>query len=186
MLRSAIVVPTDHPRSRGEHSITGVDDDFACGSSPLTRGALLARHPHSQGSRIIPAHAGSTVSSRLSRSAATDHPRSRGEHGIKPVLQAFGDGSSPLTRGARIRHRPLTRLPRIIPAHAGSTDERGEANGLAADHPRSRGEHLATAVWGIPDFGSSPLTRGALVQPLDEDHEARIIPAHAGSTHAAG
>ena len=52
------------------------------------------------------------------------------------------------------------------------------------DHPRSRGEHTKQKPLDPWEMGSSPLTRGALIEiRLDLAHR-RIIPAHAGSTGA--
>ena len=52
--------PRDHPRSRGEHGLTGPCSQRAPGSSPLTRGARCAPFQRPPRTRIIPAHAGST------------------------------------------------------------------------------------------------------------------------------
>jgi len=52
----------DHPRSRGEHSVTVMYADTCVGSSPLARGAHR-RSPHRpEAGGIIPARAGSTPS----------------------------------------------------------------------------------------------------------------------------
>ena len=154
----------DHPRIRGEHLTGGVPGDFA--------------------HRIIPAYAGSTreVMAALSRPAgssphtrgalavgvvavvvAKDHPRIRGEH---EVMSFTGDGAT-----------------RIIPAYAGSTGRESSLepwgqgssphtrgapviaaspSGWHGDHPRIRGEHVAS-LFALNDFPG-------------------IIPAYAGST----
>ena len=95
----------DHPRSRGEHHNHLVANEIVVGSSPLTRGALPHKRRSSHRIRIIPAHAGSTVT--LPHPAVTDgdHPRSRGEHALAAGRSARGTGSSPLTRGARSHYR---------------------------------------------------------------------------------
>ena len=70
----------DHPRVRGEHVSRPLSAVVHDGSSPRARGA---REGHSEGKearRIIPACAGSTWSSRSTRSRSSDHPRVRGEH----------------------------------------------------------------------------------------------------------
>ena len=51
-----------HPRSRGEHRITDTLRKRDDGSSPLTRGALAAGILALGVWRLIPAHAGSTMS----------------------------------------------------------------------------------------------------------------------------
>ena len=55
----------DHPRIRGEHASTHSSDCGSRGSSPHTRGALLARLMSMVRSRIIPAYAGSTKRAAL-------------------------------------------------------------------------------------------------------------------------
>ena len=52
------------------------------GSSPHTRGALLAREPLSLAVRIIPAYAGSTSPDEAIPMKRGDHPRIRGEHSL--------------------------------------------------------------------------------------------------------
>ena len=95
-----------HPRSRGENGLTSAGTAVKAGSSPLTRGKHAIPAASATPMRLIPAHAGKTVtaSSRACQSAA--HPRSRGENGlIFPVFGLF-PGSSPLTRGKRVAGRP--------------------------------------------------------------------------------
>ena len=111
----------DHPRIRGEHSISHCRHPRPIGSSPHTRGA---RHPATgSGLRpgIIPAYAGSTVCPSRSSNGRGDHPRIRGEHlaGLGRVIG--GVGSSPHTRGAQASGSSCRPRPGIIPAYAGST-----------------------------------------------------------------
>ena len=156
------------------------------GSSPLTRGAPDFRTRDSIDPGIIPAHAGSTFLIHLSSPDSRDHPRSRGEHAFGGAFVKPQAGSSPLTRGARIRRRVAWSRPGIIPAHAGSTDHSGASTVSAADHPRSRGEHVIDSYSTRSPTGSSPLTRGALAAGRGQRSGNRIIPAHAGSTIDAG
>ena len=110
-----------HPRSRGEHIIAWAFTTGVPGSSPLTRGALGEACEAARFVRLIPAHAGSTCSSALAAARSPAHPRSRGEHfeATKPTPDPRG--SSPLTRGARSSRLLPPVVPRLIPAHAGST-----------------------------------------------------------------
>ena len=55
---------------------TNVDE----GSSPLTRGKPYVAAIELETERLIPAHAGKTVSDKLRCSGSPDHPRSRGEN----------------------------------------------------------------------------------------------------------
>ena len=150
-----------HPRSRGEHLLERARSREKPGSSPLTRGALRGHETHPRSSRLIPAHAGSTIFTASSACGSPAHPRSRGEHLVVPVGVIPLAGSSPLTRGARRRGRPRAGAGRLIPAHAGSTRlPRARPHRLRA-HPRSRGEHQIASAADVNANGSSPLTRGA-------------------------
>ena len=68
----------DHPRSRGVYGAQAVLTTNDFGSSPLARGLRRARRPPCSGSRIIPARAGFTSSSKTASLLDRDHPRSRG------------------------------------------------------------------------------------------------------------
>ena len=68
-----------HPRSRGENSLSLVNDRSLSGSSPLTRGKLISTVVGVISGRLIPAHAGKTL--------------------IGVAADLAAQGSSPLTRG---------------------------------------------------------------------------------------
>ena len=113
--------PPAHPRSRGENSGARSGLIRANGSSPLTRGKrgryLRCCHP----ARLIPAHAGKTVSIMARTSGEGAHPRSRGENDQLAQGTQGGIGSSPLTRGKPGRGKTTLLQLRLIPAHAGKT-----------------------------------------------------------------
>ena len=173
---------SDHPRIRGEHISPAAAGAWMSGSSPHTRGARC-RFARSSGRwRIIPAYAGSTSAAAPGEDGAPDHPRIRGEHRDHRCAAEVRRGSSPHTRGARLRQARPRR---------------------DADHPRIRGEHdyakrapagmrIIPAYAGStttpsappPGCGSSPHTRGALDAEPRPTVVGRIIPAYAGSTRA--
>ena len=152
------------------------------GSSPLARGL---RRPgpafvHPRG--IIPARAGFTGRLWSCQGRPRDHPRSRGVYLCTPGCGALKLGSSPLARGLRRDQGGHVRLPGIIPARAGFTDDHRRSRRGERDHPRSRGVYQRPAVVARTARGSSPLARGllhatGLLGGLD-----RIIPARAGFT----
>ena len=133
---------TDHPRIRGEHGAAGPLRGRSPGSSPHTRGALSSGAGASSGSGIIPAYAGSTACVTSARRLSRDHPRIRGEHVDRGVLDDRAQGSSPHTRGAHLRQHGTGKHSGIIPAYAGSTWLRRRPYVVNSDHPRIRGEHL--------------------------------------------
>ena len=70
------------------------------GSSPRMRGALNVHPVLISQPRIIPADAGSTMSSVAISIAFKDHPRGCGEHFSPHVVMLMPVGSSPRMRGA--------------------------------------------------------------------------------------
>ena len=154
------------------------------GSSPLTRGKPPLDADQGEVLGLIPAHAGKTRASTVSLSVAGAHPRSRGENGHRGGGRFRRPGSSPLTRGKPRRPFGDGVPVRLIPAHAGKTEEavRGWRAGQA--HPRSRGENSSPS-WSVDfRFGSSPLTRGKRAGHFPHAGCGRLIPAHAGKTIA--
>ena len=114
--------------------------------------------------------------------APADHPRSRGENAPHAVPVEFGHGSSPLTRGKRQASCVDVLLIGLIPAHAGKTRHTLCPSSSGTAHPRSRGENSNAADRSTPAGGSSPLTRGKLVEGARLFDVVGLIPAHAGKT----
>ena len=132
------------------------------GSSPLTRGKLLAKawKPATKG--LIPAHAGKTLEGGSHIAGIGAHPRSRGEN-IQTCVQVAADlGSSPLTRGKPLIGAKGTPSVGLIPAHAGKTP--------------------ILVFYRFQAEGSSPLTRGKPSETVRQGIRRRLIPAHAGKT----
>ena len=151
-----------HPRSRGENW-------------PHRRGGATT-------GGLIPAHAGKTLVSGPECSTGRAHPRSRGENAPHAVPVEFGHGSSPLTRGKRQASCVDVLLIGLIPAHAGKTRHTLCPSSSGTAHPRSRGENSNAADRSTPAGGSSPLTRGKLVEGARLFDVVGLIPAHAGKT----
>ena len=91
-------------------------------------------------------------------------------------------GSSPHTRGARLREASAQGLHGIIPAYAGSTPRATQTLTTRWDHPRIRGEHVHRPNQRHGAWGSSPHTRGARHEVTRRRRPLGIIPAYAGST----
>ena len=62
-----------------------------------------------------------------------------------PLITLTRVGSSPLTRGKPRRGDKLADAGRLIPAHAGKTEEDAGADCAVQAHPRSRGENAVSA-----------------------------------------
>ncbi|CAG7844723.1 hypothetical protein USB125703_00970 [Pseudoclavibacter triregionum] len=93
-------------------------------------------------------------------------------------------GSPPLARGAQLPPHPHPSIGGITPARAGSASRARPAPSRPRDHPRSRGEHVATPDGMDAWTGSPPLARGARDGPLGVAVSTGITPARAGSTGA--
>ena len=126
----------DHPRTRGVYMAVVLDAGSGPGSSPHTRGLQAHWLVLRVRGRIIPAHAGFTVSAPSTSSACRDHPRTRGVYWNTEMMNSATGGSSPHTRGLPVsRHRRQIRTG-IIPAHAGFTlGDPWNPNGPGVYHP---------------------------------------------------
>ena len=94
-----IVLPEDHPRSRGVYPGRHRFRRHRQGSSPLARGLHNPGTEMVPGLWIIPARAGFTLCWPYVILGMMDHPRSRGVYAATPRMAARMVGSSPLARG---------------------------------------------------------------------------------------
>ena len=174
-----------HPRSRGENARARGYKTMCMGSSPLTRGKLYPLDTFTEGSGLIPAHAGKTNSSILRRIHTGAHPRSRGENREAATAWFEANGSSPLTRGKPSPRGRRSCRARLIPAHAGKTPTCTPRYRARWAHPRSRGENFEAFEAFESHGGSSPLTRGKPCSRVSATLTSGLIPAHAGKTGAS-
>mgnify|MGYP007127184548 CR=1 FL=1 len=93
-------------------------------------------------------------------------------------------GSSPHTRGLPGIGINISKLNRIIPAHAGFTSRASQHPQWRQDHPRTRGVYASARRDASRARGSSPHTRGLPGHFGARFHGKGIIPAHAGFTVA--
>ncbi len=157
---------------------------MADGSSPQARGARRLGPPVRLLRRLIPAGAGSTVSSCTSTRGCTAHPRRRGEHCTGSQRPTLEHGSSPQARGALRAAHVQAEVHGLIPAGAGSTGSAARTRCRHAAHPRRRGEHPGWRGGVHHPRGSSPQARGAHPGIVDRERVPGLIPAGAGSTDA--
>ena len=144
------------------------------------------RYPNllTAGEGFIPAHAGKTAPRSPEARSCRAHPRSPGDNCPFQATLMPSIGSSPLTRGKRVVVRANGLDSGLIPAHAGKTAATQRPAPVCRAHPRSRGENTATPPPWLFDSGSSPLTRGKLIECAPCSPRGRLIPAHAGKTQA--
>ena len=135
--------------------------------------------------RFIPAQAGNTLLSPLSRLPPTVHPRAGGEHLRSHCVRIRSVGSSPRRRGTRHTKPPCRGRRRFIPAQAGNT-ERSQFQGEQEPvHPRAGGEHVEFPSKISLIVGSSPRRRGTPCRSPRTTEHRRFIPAQAGNTRSA-
>ncbi len=150
-----------HPRGRGERSPCSSISFATGGSSPRARGTQLRVTVETLNLRFIPADAGNAAANSSASSAATVHPRGRGERLAAIAKIRRDNGSSPRTRGTR---------GRTIPSMIHLTV-----------HPRGRGERESWSRKRASCGGSSPRTRGTqIIEPAGRSL-MRFIPADAGN-----
>ena len=172
----------DHPRVCGELGDATAVVAYKGGSSPRVRGTRgFSRNPQAR-RRIIPACAGNSSGSALTRPHSADHPRVCGELSAAGLRLARITGSSPRVRGTRKVSEVLSAERRIIPACAGNSTATLIILSMKTDHPRVCGELLAFQRPDDIHVGSSPRVRGTPPQPLSLSLLLRIIPACAGNS----
>ena len=135
--------------------------------------------------RFIPAHAGNARGLSDTVRPPPVHPRARGERPAVPPYGTTHGGSSPRTRGTRLRPVAHRDDRRFIPAHAGNARQDSSSGASVAVHPRARGERSPGGPCRPPSPGSSPRTRGTRDVHLRAHAVVRFIPAHAGNAAAA-
>ena len=182
-----IVLPAtqDHPRSRGDNDNHDAILKPVEGSPPLTRGQPRVKTAVITGTRITPAHAGTTSEMTGGITTTENHPRSRGDNLLRDANKQMKTGSPPLTRGQPVELVGRLRIGRITPAHAGTTDTGLHNCRIPRDHPRSRGDNPFAVTSPFRVMGSPPLTRGQPVELVGRLRIGRITPAHAGTTKGA-
>ena len=174
----------DHPRACGANRRVRRGGGHGAGSSPRMRGKPSGCSPHPWEPRIIPAHAGQTRKQSHRRRRKTDHPRACGANLLGVGLYCGFRGSSPRMRGKQL-HTPGGRTQRrIIPAHAGQTKQSHRRRRRKTDHPRACGANAVLQSALVVAAGSSPRMRGKPRPGTRRSNPERIIPAHAGQTHA--
>ena len=167
---------------RGENVVCFCAPSAVQGSSPLTQGKRLNRQPTELVRGFIPAHAGKTGRFSYIAIWCWAHPRSRGENRQNCRRARVSAGSCPLTRGKRDFARDELGCVGLIPAHAGKTSSSHCTKTTRQAHPRSRRENVVLAEGVGPAMGSSPLTRGQLLDLATGTRDRGLIPAYTGKT----
>ena len=156
-------------------------NNIELGSSPHTRGTRIDADRYRPNTRFIPAYAGNAPRMPRRPTRSPVHPRIRGERKTSDLCKQHPDGSSPHTRGTL--HRNVRNLVgrRFIPAYAGNASSACGQRSCSPVHPRIRGERLNQPHASARRYGSSPHTRGTLLESTTRLKQNRFIPAYAGN-----
>ena len=170
-----------HPRVRGEQGDVDRRVVAVAGSSPRARGTGGQVLGRAAGGRFIPACAGNRRRVAAWSTAATVHPRVRGEQGTAQMIVGLFVGSSPRARGTGPA-RPGRRAGcRFIPACAGNSAATTSTACTTPVHPRVRGEQGTILNQVSAGTGSSPRARGTGRRRALSRCAGRFIPACAGN-----
>ena len=152
------------------------------GSSPRVRGKRTWPRSRWARSRIIPARAGQTLTSRTGDAKGPDHPRACGANISLQMSRTMPHGSSPRVRGKPVGAATVRVRRRIIPARAGQTTSITLTVKRDTDHPRACGANGRHRPGHRTQRGSSPRVRGKRPSGKHGITHPRIIPARAGQT----
>ena len=173
------------PRVRDDRA-AACSVDVTSGRSPRVRGRLIVTADTQSYLRKIPARTGTTWASGTSGPWTKEDPRACGDDcdGRQCDVECMG-------RSPRVRERPQlpgvpARVPRKIPARAGTTTCAGAPSSTTPEDPRACGDDDPTPVSDVPGEGRSPRVRGR----HDLQRAVRVvdgkIPARARTTRAGG
>ena len=172
----------DHPRMRGEDPYSLDHLPGNRGSPPHARGRQSICFSLVVGCGITPACAGKTGCGLPNCTGSRDHPRMRGEDGLRVPDHPHVDGSPPHARGRLKAVHEETKDGGITPACAGKTIPRIGRCLPRRDHPRMRGEDVCVCDGGLFGLGSPPHARGRPKLERPRVLRRRITPACAGKT----
>ena len=132
--------------------------------------------------RNIPAYAGKTPWTLITKNNHSEHPRVCGENFQEPGKTRPDTGTSPRMRGKLGRARTRQRCARNIPAYAGKTQGVTQRTFAPEEHPRVCGENKPKPPWNPRPRGTSPRMRGKPILKEIAHKLGRNIPAYAGKT----
>jgi hypothetical protein len=169
-----------HPRARGDLAALVPFSGATVGSSPRSRGSPPGARRGTAGTRFIPALAGISAARPPGIGQGSVHPRARGDLFCTSRSARCLIGSSPRSRGSRALQEVTEGVARFIPTLAGISTWLVLLTALLPVHPRARGDLMPMRSTMMYPRGSSPRSRGSLLEPLELRLYRRFIPALAG------
>ena len=146
----------DHPHTRGENGMVGLETDTVPGPSPHAWGEPWRRGMHGLSRRTIPTRVGRTPTSHGRAERGADHPHTRGENQIIHDRPLDVGGPSPHAWGEHRIHHLRVHIGRTIPTRVGRTSCRRTRRSPRTDHPHTRGENRTCSAWAAVLVGPSP------------------------------
>ncbi len=172
----------EHPRLRGDHTVTETVLPCESGTPPPARGPPHSGRRPAVRPRNTPACAGTTRPARPARCPGPEHPRLRGDHVSNPNGRPTILGTPPPARGPRSHIKAVRAGARNTPACAGTTLLTRSDVVPRAEHPRLRGDHVDNGCPRGRVAGTPPPARGPLERPGCTVGRFRNTPACAGTT----
>ena len=178
--QSNLLMPTVHPRRRGEAVTTPAWIRGRWGPSPQARGSpARARHRRSRAGSI-PAGAGKPWTAICGCRRGWVHPRRRGEAGSLKDGGFSERGPSPQARGSRSGFDDHVRCAGSIPAGAGKPVTGSSTRGRTGVHPRRRGEAAAGPAGRGRRVGSIPAGAGKPTRATRPHDWSQVHPRRRG------
>ena len=171
-----------HPRVRGDDDDTEQPVRPDVGSPPRARGRRGAAGGGAGLVGLTPACAGTTSSSRSSRTRSGAHPRVRGDDDSLKLPHLVASGSPPRARGRHPTPEASAPGARLTPACAGTTSCPGSRPTFRAAHPRVRGDDSLRHTLALQREGSPPRARGRRGRRPHQARPQGLTPACAGTT----
>ena len=172
----------DHPRVRGEDSVSTATPSVGWGPPPRARGRHQGRGDQGHRGGTTPACAGKTGGRVRWLTPALDHPRVRGEDTAARPTAGMTSGPPPRARVRHVRMDFEGRIERTTPACAGKTVGRQLGHCGLRDHPRVRGEDVRVGSRPKSSYGPPPRARGRHTVYTFSVYARRTTPACAGKT----
>ena len=172
----------DHPRGRGDDSLSSGHSPAPEGPPPRARGRRTATAGSCPGVGTTPAGAGTTRVSSTGSKPAWDHPRGRGDDPGRRVADCGPEGPPPRARGRPAGPARPGPDRGTTPAGAGTTTLRPARRTTTGDHPRGRGDDPLRVGRRAGGEGPPPRARGRRMQDRNGDRRSGTTPAGAGTT----
>ncbi len=142
----------NHPCVRGEEARPGVRAESTTESPPRARGRVLTCPGRSESVGITPACAGKRRNKEEEKAPVGNHPRVRGEEQGSAAGLFSAMESPPHARGRALAAAFAVAAIRITPACAGKSRRQLRPRHGHRNHPRARGEEIASPPMpGCPD-----------------------------------